>query len=187
MITEFTFKNQLILAMPTLTDPNFERTVTLICEHNSEGAMGVVINRPSVVSVAEILRQSQVEVPPTLSEHIMAFEGGPVQQDHGFVIHTPVGEWASSMRVSDDIALTTSRDILVALNSDRAPHRYLVAMGYAGWGAGQLENELIENAWLTAPATTDLIFETPFHEMRAAAAATIGIDMSRLASGFGHA
>ncbi|MGM0594297.1 MAG: YqgE/AlgH family protein [Pseudomonadota bacterium] len=180
-------RNYFLIAMPTLDDPNFSHTVTYICEHTDEGAMGIVINRPMSVSLAEVLRQMEIEPSNRLDTSVMVNDGGPVQPEHGFVIHTPVGAWEASLPISDEIALTTSRDILAAIGHSEGPARYLIALGYAGWGPGQLEEEMAQNAWLSGPATPQILFDTPLEQRWEAAARLLGIDVNLLSGDVGHA
>lgn len=179
--------NHFLIAMPSLDDPNFSQTVTYICEHNDAGAMGIVINRPIRLTVGEVLEHMQI----TPGEHVdveqSVVAGGPVQGEHGFVLHTPAGKWNSSANITDDIAVTTSRDILMALADGKGPARYLLALGYAGWAAGQLEREMAENAWLSGPANAHILFDLPLQERWRAAAALIGIDLDLLSTEVGHA
>lgn len=176
-----------LIAMPTLADPNFTHTVTYICEHNSEGAMGIVINRPLELSLGDVLEHMEISAGGRVDTATSIYGGGPVQQEHGFVLHQPVGMWESSLAITDEIAVTTSRDILRAIAHGEGPQRYLVALGYAGWGAGQLEQEMADNAWLSGPADLDIIFETPFEQRWAEAAALLGVDLNLLSSDIGHA
>lgn len=180
-------RNHFLIAMPALADPHFSHTVTYICEHNEEGAMGIVINRPLDVPLSEVLRQMEVEPSKALDTSVLVNEGGPVQPSHGFVIHTPVGAWESSMQINDEIALSTSRDILTAIGHNEGPSRYLIALGYAGWGAGQLEEEMAENAWLSGPADMNILFELPLEQRWEAAARLLGVDLNLLSSDVGHA
>jgi len=180
-------RNHFLIAMPTLVDPNFSHTVTYLCEHNEEGAMGIVINRHMPITLAEVLEQMAIEPSSKLDTDVPVHEGGPVQPEHGFVIHSPVGAWESSLSITDEIALTTSRDILAAIGHNEGPRKYLIALGYAGWGAGQLEQELAQNVWLSGPATSEILFDLPLEERWAAAAAQLGIDLSLLSSEIGHA
>lgn len=179
--------NHFLIAMPSLRDPNFSHTVTYVCEHNATGAMGIVINRPLRLTVGEVLEHMQI----TADEHVDVEQdvlmGGPVRGEHGFVLHMPPGKWNSSMRITDDIAVTTSRDILAAIAEGHGPERYLLALGYAGWGAGQLEREMAENAWLSGPADPRILFDLPLEERWHAAAALIGIDLNLLSTEVGHA
>jgi putative transcriptional regulator len=181
-------KNHFLIAMPGLDDPNFSRTVTYICDHDEHGAMGIVINRPSELSLADVLEHMGIDShAPTASEQIV-YIGGPVQEERGFVLHTPQGDdWKSSIAVTDDIGITTSRDILEAMANEQGPAKTLVALGYAGWGAGQLENEIKENAWLSGPADAAVLFDLPAAQRWAAAARIIGVDMTLMSSDAGHA
>lgn len=180
-------QNNFLIAMPSLKDPFFERSVTYICEHNEEGAMGLVINQPLDISLAGLLKQVDVAVNNSSLENIQVFAGGPVGTDRGFVLHSPQEGWRSSLQLSDEVMVTTSKDILDSLGSDRAPSRYLLALGFAGWEAGQLEEELAENSWLTIPADTDVLFNTPISERWEKATAKLGIDVWQLSSDVGRA
>lgn len=180
-------RNHFLIAMPALADPNFSHTVTYICEHNDEGAMGIVINRPMPITLAEVLRQMEIEPSKNLDTSVVVNEGGPVQPEHGFVVHSPVGAWESSMPITDDIALTTSRDILSAIGHAEGPAHYLIALGYAGWGPGQLETEIAENAWLSGPASMEILFDLPLEQRWEAAARLLGVDLNLLSSDIGHA
>jgi len=179
-------RNHFLIAMPALADPNFSHTVTYLCEHNEDGAMGIVINRPLPVTLAEVLRQMEIEPSKTLNTEVPVNEGGPVQPEHGFVIHSPVGAWEASLPISDELALTTSRDILAAIGHNEGPAHYLIALGYAGWGAGQLEEEMAQNAWLSGPADQRILFELPLEERWEAAAKLLGVDLNLLSSDVGH-
>jgi putative transcriptional regulator len=179
--------NHFLIAMPALADPNFFHTVTYICEHNENGAMGIVINRPMDLSLGDVLKQLKIEPSQNIDTAIRIYEGGPVQREHGFVIHSPLGAWDSSLRVTPDIAITTSRDILTAIAHNEGPERYLIALGYAGWGAGQLEQEMSDNAWLSGPADEKILFDMEAEKRWSAAAALLGIDVNLLSSEVGHA
>jgi len=179
--------NHFLIAMPALADPNFVHTVTYLCEHNEEGAMGIVINRPLKVTLAEILDHMGIEPSPQVDGSTPIFMGGPVQPERGFVIHSPVGAWESSLQVTSEIAVTTSRDILTAIAHGEGPAHYQIHLGYAGWGAGQLEQEMADNAWLSGPADSEILFERAVAERWTAAARLIGIDLNLLSSDAGHA
>ena len=179
-------RDQFLIAMPALSDPNFDHSVTYICEHNEEGAMGIVINRLMSLTMAEVLAQMGIEPSNRFNTQLHVHEGGPVQPEHGFVLHTPVGAWESSLQVGDGIALTTSRDIVSAIAHGEGPRHYLIALGYAGWGPGQLERELADNAWLSSPASSQILFDLPIEERWGAAAALLGVDLSLLSSDIGH-
>jgi len=179
--------NQFLIAMPALEDPNFSRTVTFLCAHNDEGAMGIVINRPLELNLGEVLEHMSLQASSTGIREMPVMQGGPVQRERGFVIHQPSGEWDSVLRVGDDIGVATSRDILAAVADGDGPERTLVALGYAGWGAGQLEQEVLANAWLSGPADSSIIFDVP-HELRwDRATRALGFDPERLSGEAGHA
>lgn len=181
------FTNQFLIAMPTLADPNFFRSVTLICDHSEQGALGIVINHPTEIELGELFDHLELEARDAATRRIPVYNGGPVQTDRGFVLHEPIGEWDSTLPITDDLALTTSRDILAAIASGEGPDRVLVALGYAGWGAGQLEQEMAENAWLSCAADRQIIFELPPEQRWRAAARRLGIDLDLLAGDAGHA
>jgi len=173
--------------MPSLSEGIFSQSITYICEHGESGAMGIVINQPLDLSVGEIFDHLQIEATSDFSE-LPVMAGGPVQIDHGFVLHRdPATRWEASIKVTDAVSLTTSRDILRAIAARKGPREYLIALGYAGWTAGQLEQELAENSWLTLPADSDIIFATPHERRLAAAAAQLGIDMNLISVQAGHA
>lgn len=179
--------NHFLIAMPQLEDPNFFHTVTYICEHNQQGAMGIVINRPLDLTVGEVLAHMEIEFPDPPAARQTVYMGGPVQQERGFVLHRPPTRWDATLPITDEIAITTSRDILVALGRGEGPDRALVALGYAGWGAGQLEQEIAENAWLSGPADPGILFETASEQRWEAAAALLGVDLNLLSGDAGHA
>lgn len=179
--------NHFLIAMPTLEDRNFYRTVTFLCEHSDEGAMGIVINRVTDMKLGEILEQLDItDVDRSLSAQPV-YLGGPVQNNRGFVIHEPLGNWESTLPVTDTIGVSTSRDILAAIAENRGPDRFLVALGYAGWGPGQLEREMAENSWLSGPANREILFELPLETRWNAAAGLVGVDLTMLSSEAGHA
>jgi putative transcriptional regulator len=179
--------NQFLIAMPALEDPNFFHSVTYICEHNAQGALGLVINRPLDMQLGEILQHIQLADARPEARQIQVHLGGPVQQDRGFVIHEPLGEWEATLKVTDRIGITSSLDILQAIARNEGPERALITLGYAGWGAGQLEQEIAENAWLSGPADPDILFNRPDGERWKAAAASLGIDLDLLSGEAGHA
>ena len=179
--------NQLLIAMPGMADPNFNSTVTLICEHNDEGALGIVINRLSGLNMGGLFRQLAVEEADEEAASAPVLDGGPVARDRGFVLHSPASEFESSIDVSTDIQLTLSRDVIDSLAAGGGPARSIVALGYAGWEPGQLEAEMLHNTWLTVPATPELIFEVPFEDRWAGAAESMGVDISQISPHAGHA
>ncbi len=187
MIEPSYLTNQFLIAMPTLADPNFFQTVTYISEHNASGALGLVINRPLNLSLGQLLEHLQIVTDRPDLAALPIYHGGPVQPEQGFVVHSPVGHWGATLRVTDDIGITTSRDILQAVARGEGPEHLLVTLGYAGWGPGQLEQELAENAWLSSPADFDILFHTPSDQRWLAAAALLGIDLNLLSANAGHA
>jgi putative transcriptional regulator len=176
-----------LIAMPAMDDPYFAKSVTFVCEHNEQGAMGIVINRPIDMSLNELFEQVNLEVADRSLGQVPVHFGGPVHVDRGFVLHQPVGEWQSSLVINADTALTTSKDILEASAHGAGPHKMLVTLGYAGWAAGQLEQELAQNAWLTVPAQESVIFDLPSEEKLAAAMGLLGVDFASLSDEAGHA
>jgi putative transcriptional regulator len=180
-------RDHFLLAMPCLSEGIFSHSVTYICEHGESGAMGIVINQPLDLSVDEIFEHLQINPLKDFSD-MPVMAGGPVQIDHGFVLHRKCDKsWEASLKVTPEITLTTSRDILRAIANDNGPDDHLIALGYAGWAAGQLEQELAENSWLTLPANSDIIFSTPADQRLSAAAALLGIDMNLISGEAGHA
>lgn len=179
--------NHFLIAMPALKDPNFARTVTLVCEHSDQGAMGIVVNRLTDLKLGEVFGQIEIDAAGSPHAEAPLYHGGPVQQSRGFVIHEPLGHWDATLAVSDTIGVSTSRDILEAIAAERGPDRYLVALGYAGWGPGQLEHEITENAWLHCPADRAILFDSPLERRWHAAAALVGVDLSTLTGEAGHA
>jgi putative transcriptional regulator len=181
-------KNQFLIAMPGLEDPNFSRTVTYICDHDEHGAMGIVINRPSGLQLADVLEHMGIEASDPQAGEQIVYLGGPVEEERGFVLHSPNdGDWKSSIDITDQVGITTSKDILEALARGAGPARTLVALGYAGWSAGQLEQELQQNAWLSGPAETRVLFDLPPEQRWEAAARLLGVDMALISTDAGHA
>ncbi len=180
--------NQLLIALPQLDDPNFARTVTLICRHDEEGAMGITLNRPSDYHMAEVLSQLGLDDRTGLLGQREVLTGGPVHPERGFVLHADDGrDWDSTYRVSRQIKLTTSRDILAAMAAGSGPAKALLALGCAGWGPGQLEEELAANAWLTVPADDSILFDLPLEQRWNSAAALLGVDLRLLTDYAGRA
>jgi putative transcriptional regulator len=176
-----------LIAMPSMVDPNFSRTLTYICEHNEQGALGIVVNRPIDMKLATLFERIDIALTARELADLPVYYGGPVQQDRGFVLHAPVGEWKSTLAVRERLGLTTSRDVLEAVGTGRGPTRLMVSLGYAGWAAGQLEYELAQNAWLTVEATDSIIFDVPPEERLASAMELLGLDFARLQDAAGHA
>lgn len=184
-------QHHFLIAMPTLDDPLFKRSVIYICEHNEDGAMGLVINKPvddfTVEGVLDKLNITPTPRDPAIRLDRPVFCGGPLADDRGFILHTPSQNFGSSIRISDNTMVTTSKDVLETLGTPDQPKEVLVALGYSAWEQGQLESELLDNSWLTIEADTHLLFRTPISERWREAAKRIGIDVSRLATHAGHA
>lgn len=183
--------NHFLVAMPGMKDPYFQHRVIYVCEHNEEGAMGLMINAPVDITVGKMLKQVEIEpVHPQLNTSSLdkpVLNGGPVSEDRGFILHKPKDHYESSIQMTEQISVTTSRDILSVLGTEAEPSNYLVALGYAGWEAGQLESELAENSWLTIEADPDVIFDTPINERWNRAVQMLGIEATQLSSQAGHA
>ena len=178
--------NHFLIAMPDMADPNFGGTVIFVAEHSAKGALGLVINRPTDLDLGTLFERIELNLETSDQAREPVYYGGPVQRDRGFVLHQPVGNWNSTVTVSDDIGLTSSKDVLEAVVEGNGPDRMMVTLGYSGWGPGQLEDEIARNAWLTVPAAPELIFDTPFDERFLAAFRLLGIDPTYLASSAGH-
>ena len=176
-----------LIAMPSMVDPNFARTLTFICEHNDQGALGIVVNRPIEMNLHALLEQ--ISIPPATDafKTVPVHFGGPVQVDRGFVLHTPLGQWQSTLAVGSEIGLTTSKDVLQAVARGAGPEQILVTLGYAGWAPGQLEHELAQNAWLTVQARADVIFDRAPEARLPAAMDLLGINFAHLSEQAGHA
>jgi len=179
--------HQILIAMPGMVDGNFAGSVTLLCQHNDQGAIGITINRLSVFSLGEILSQLHIDCEDEVIRNLPVLEGGPVAPDRGFVLHSPFEGFESSLMVSKDIMVTTSRDILAAIASGKGPDKYVVALGYAGWGGGQLEGELRQNAWLSVEADSSIVFDLPLSNRFEEALGRLGIMVDRLHLEGGHA
>ena len=186
------FTGHFLIAMPNLTDPFFARSVTLICTHNQEGAMGIMINRPTDMTYGVLFEKINLSLGEKALAEKPVLYGGPVQPERGFVLHQTAGDWDSSITVMDDIALTTSKDILDAVAQGTGPEKLMLSLGYAGWAAGQLEQEISQNAWLSVKpkdmqTLKKVLFDTPHDEQLNAAIALLGIDPSMLSDVAGHA
>ncbi|MGJ8670756.1 MAG: YqgE/AlgH family protein [Oceanococcus sp.] len=182
-------RNQFLIAMPSLADSNFERSVSLLCEHGDDGALGLVINRPTDLDVASMLDHLEIDC-SGLSEadsKQAIYWGGPVQTDRGFVLHSPLGDWESTIQLSSHLGVSTSRDILTSIGAGAGPEKFLITLGYAGWEHGQLEQEILQNSWLNITADQSVIFETDSGQRWEAATRLLGIDPSSISTGVGHA
>jgi len=186
-MSEGYLSNQFLIAMPGMTDPNFAQTVTLICEHGSKGALGIVINRALPMNLGDVFEQLGLESADLELARQPVLSGGPVQTARGFVLHSPGGEWESTLPFSERLHLTTSRDILNAMAEGRGPRNALVALGYAGWDAGQLDDEMARNAWLNVSADERLLFDTPLDDRWREAGRLLGVNLMHLSSDAGRA
>jgi len=178
---------QMLIAMPGMVDSNFVSSVTLLCQHNEAGAIGITINRLSNFSLGEIFSQLHIDCGNDTIRTLPVLEGGPVAPDRGFVLHSPHEGYESSMEVGQEIMVTTSRDVLADIAAGSGPDKYIVALGYAGWGGGQLEHEMLANAWLSVSADTDIVFDMPLPSRFDEALGRLGIKIDRLHSEAGHA
>lgn len=185
MALEICLKHHFLLAMPGLAGDYFANTITYVCEHNAEGALGFMVNRPLSLTVGDLLEQLGIPMAAPLTGPVV--EGGPVKTERGFVLHSDECRQASSLDLGNGLMLSTARATLESIGAGTGPARYLVALGYAGWGAGQLERELTENAWLTCPARNDILFDVPFERRVGEAARSLGIDFRLMSSQAGHA
>jgi putative transcriptional regulator len=181
------FTHHFLIAMPAMADPRFSRTLTYVCEHNDSGALGIVVNKTTDMTLSSLFEQIDVPLADETLKRAPVHYGGPVQVDRGFVLHRPLGNWQSTLAVDNDVGLTTSKDVLEAVARGEGPRDVIISLGYAGWSAGQLEQEIAQNAWLTVAADPDVLFETPVEERLPAAMRLLGIDFSRLSDAVGHA
>ena len=175
-------KNHLLIAMPSLMDPHFFRSVTYLCEHTEGGAIGIIINQPLLdLRLGEVLE-------PEIAGRLV-FSGGPMQKERGFILHGNGTDttWESTLKISDTISLTTSPDILKSISANQGPTHTLIALGFAHWEAQQLEKEMSQNAWLYGPANFDILFHMAIENRWRAASALMGVDVDRLSSDIGHA
>ncbi|WP_439133119.1 YqgE/AlgH family protein [Pseudomaricurvus sp.] len=180
-------RNHFLIAMPSLNESIFSHTITYICDHSESGAMGLVINQPLDLDMAEVYKQLDCGGEHSYNPSAPVLSGGPVQPERGFILHSPELSWESSLKVSSDIALTASRDIIESIALGEGPEKYLVSLGYAGWGAGQLEDEIADNAWLTIPADSGIVFDTAIEHRWSAASKSLGIDLNLISGTAGHA
>ena len=181
-------QNYLLIASPSMDDPYFARTVTYICEHNEHGAMGLVINQPVGMKLKELVAQvdDKADVIDEKAQDII-LAGGPVSQDRGFILHTSQPGWASSLIMTPEVMVTTSKDIISSLGNNDAPEKSLIMLGYAGWTSGQLEEEIQTSSWLMVEADTEILFDTPIHKKWETAVQRLGIDVWQLGPDIGHA
>ncbi|MFI4918497.1 MAG: YqgE/AlgH family protein [Legionellales bacterium] len=181
------FANHLLIAMPSLKDSVFEKTVIYLCEHHEQGSVGLIINQPMQFPLALVFEQLQIEPIRAEQKRLPLLFGGPIQPERGFVIHKQIGGWRSSLLLQDEVTVTTSNDIIRAIAIDTGPKDALVALGYAGWTEKQLEQEVMDNVWLVCPYKAEILYEVPFDQRWEYAGLTLGVKMSQLSSGVGHA
>jgi putative transcriptional regulator len=186
-VNSINLTNHFLIAMPGMADPYFSKTLTLICEHTERGAIGLVINKPIDVTLGSLFEQVDIELKDDALRMEPVHFGGPVMVDRGFVLHQPLGEWNSTLKINDDTGLTTSKDILEAMATGQGPTRALVTLGYAGWAAGQIEDEIKRNGWLTVEAKAAMIFDLPCEARVTAAMALLGLNYGNLSDVAGHA
>ena len=188
MYTASDLKNQFLIAMPNMGDPNFNHTVTLICQQTQEmGAFGVIINRPAGLTLGDLFAQLNINIDDQILSNIPVLIGGPVQPEQGFVLHDTKKSWDSTLTITDELAITSSKDILMDIAQGEGPSHFLLALGCAGWASGKLEKEIQANTWLTCPATHQIIFDLPYKQRWQGAADTLGIDLNLLCGTAGHA
>jgi putative transcriptional regulator len=180
--------NSMLISMPQLEDEPFHRSLIYICEHSDQGAMGLIINNETTVEFSDILPQLNISEDQASNLSQPIFNGGPVKPEHGFVLHTPLAnkQWQSSIKVATGLCLTTSADVIEDIAHDSGPEYSLIALGYAGWGPGQLEDEIANNAWICCPFDADIMFSTPSDKRFDAAARLLGIDMNLISTPVGH-
>lgn len=184
---EHSLQHHFLIAMPTFIDSFFYRSVIYICEHNEEGAMGLIINRPTQIMLDELFTHLEIDNISPLTQTTPVLFGGPVQKEQGMIIHDNDQQWKSTQALDEHLFLTTSIDILEAVGTTDGPKNFLITLGYAGWEAGQLEQEIADNTWLTVPATTDILFKTPADKRWEAAGKLLGVDMNLMTLSMGHA
>ena len=182
-----TLAHHFLIAMPGMTDPLFTKSIVYVCEHGEQGTMGMIINKPSGIVLAQLLEQIDLPLGNEHANTVPVLFGGPVQPDRGFVLHRPIGNWQSTLTVTDDVALTTSKDILKAVSEAQGPQQLLVSLGYAGWEKGQLEEEIAANQWLTVAAEESVMFDTACEARYDSAIKLLGFDPALLCAEAGHA
>ena len=186
-MSQLDLSHHFLIAMPSMVDSVFAKSLTYICEHNEQGALGIIVNRPISLTLGELFAQINIPLNQSEMKNLPVHFGGPVQTDRGFVLHDPIGQWQSTLAINDRVGLTTSKDILQAVGEGQEPHHLLVTLGYAGWTQGQLEHELSQNAWLSVLASEHILFELPAEERLPASMALLGIDYASLSEDAGHA
>jgi putative transcriptional regulator len=186
-MSQLDLSHQFLIAMPAMVDSAFAKSLIYVCEHNEQGALGLIINRPISLTLGDLFEQIHVPLSQPELKNVPVHFGGPVQTDRGFVLHDPIGKWQSTLPINDKVGLTTSKDILQAVGEGQGPHNLLITLGYAGWEPGQLEHELAQNAWLSTQASEHILFELPAEERLYAAMTMLGVDYASLSEDAGHA
>ena len=186
-MSQLDLRHQFLIAMPSMADSAFHKALIYICEHNEQGALGIIVNRPISLALGDLFEQIKVPLNQPELKNMPVHFGGPVQTDRGFVLHDPVGHWQSTLAINERVGLTTSKDILEAVGAGEGPRNLLVTLGYAGWEPGQLEHELSQNAWLSTEASEHILFELPAEERFYAAMTLLGVDYATLSEEAGHA
>jgi putative transcriptional regulator len=184
---EFNLTHHFLIAMPAMQEGVFAGTLTYICEHNENGALGIVVNRPISLTLGEMFNQVNIALDQPDMVKMPVYFGGPVQTERGFVLHDTPGNWESTLLINNKLALTTSKDILEAIGAGQGPRNVIVTLGYAGWDQGQLEHEITENIWLTVAASEHILFDLPPEERLPAAMALLGVEYGSLVEDAGHA
>jgi len=187
MATSINLTDHFLIAMPAMEDPYFAKSLIYVAEHNEQGALGVIVNRPIDMTLAALFQRIELPFESERLANLPVFFGGPVQTDRGFVLHRPLGTWQSTLAVNSEIGLTTSRDVLQSVGHAGPPSDMVITLGYSGWGSGQLEHEIAQNAWLTVPADPRILFELPYEERLPSALELLGVDLTNLAGQAGHA
>lgn len=179
--------NHLLIAMPSMVDPNFMHTVVYVCEHHADGTVGLIINRPMEFPLSLVFEQMKIEEAREDQKSQPLMFGGPIQMERGFVIHRPMGEWRSSLILGDEVTITTSNDIIRAIAQGKGPKDALITLGYAGWTENQLEQEVMNNTWLVCPFKSEVLYDVPFVQRWEYAGLMLGVKMNQLISDVGHA
>jgi putative transcriptional regulator len=187
MVNHIDLSDHFLIAMPAMEDLHFAKSLVYVAEHNEQGALGVIVNRPIDMTLSTLFQRIELPFASVDMAHLPVFFGGPVQTDRGFVLHRPLGAWQSTLAVNAEIGLTTSRDVLQSVGQAGHPSDMVVTLGYSGWAGGQLEHEIGQNAWLTVPADPRILFELPYEERLASALELLGVDLANLAGQAGHA
>lgn len=187
MADHINLTDHFLIAMPAMEDPYFAKSLVYIAEHNNQGALGVIVNRPIDMTLSTLFQRIELPLVAGRVANLPVFFGGPVQTDRGFVLHRPLGAWQSTLAVNAEIGLTTSRDVLQSAGQAGHPSDMVVTLGYSGWVGGQLEHEIGQNAWLTVPADPHILFDLPYEERLVSALELLGVDPMNLAGQAGHA